>query len=124
MNQDGGPPPRRTAQQQIGQRGEDMALAFLQRQGLVLSERNFRCRGGELDLIMRERETVVFVEVRQRRNRDFGGAAASVTAAKQSRLLLAAQIFLQRYGAPPPCRFDVIAIDGEQIAWIKNAIDA
>lgn len=123
MTQERGTAQRRTAQQHTGQQGEDQALAFLQQQGLVLIERNFRCRGGELDLVMRERETLVFVEVRKRRSRDFGGAAASVTATKQSRLMLAAQIFLQRYAPLPPCRFDVIAIDGEQIDWIKNAID-
>lgn len=114
----------RTAKQLIGEAAEDGALHFLQQQGLALVERNFRCKGGEIDLIMQERNMLVFVEVRKRADTRHGGAAASVTARKQARLIIAAQIFLQRYKMPPPCRFDVIAIDGEAINWLKNAIDA
>ena len=114
----------RTKQQVLGQQGEDLALAHLQQSGLMLVERNFRCRTGEIDLIMLERGTLVFVEVRQRGNAGFGGAAASVTQAKQARLVSAAQQYLQRHSILPPCRFDVVAIDGNGIDWLKNVIDA
>lgn len=113
----------RTSRQISGQAGEDAALAYLQQQGLALVERNFRCRGGEIDLIMTERATLVFVEVRLRADARHGGAAASVTPAKQARLVRAAQLYLQRYRTPPACRFDVIAIEGAHIDWIRNAID-
>ncbi|WP_292937228.1 YraN family protein [Noviherbaspirillum sp.] len=115
---------RRTVKQISGDAAEDRALQFLQQRGLTLQERNFRCKGGEIDLIMHDRDALVFVEVRKRTDARFGGAAASVTARKQARLIIAAQVFLQGYKMPPACRFDVIAIDGEQIDWLKNAIDA
>lgn len=107
-----------------GRAAEEQACGYLVRQGLTLVERNFRCRGGEIDLIMRQSETLVFVEVRLRADDRHGGAAASVTAAKQARLITAAQLFLQRYPSPPPCRFDVIAIDGDRLSWVRNAFDA
>jgi putative endonuclease len=117
-----------TAKQVTGQAGEDAALAHLLQHGLILVERNFRCKGGEIDLIMQERkqgrDELVFVEVRKRADLRHGGAAASVTPRKQARLILAAQLFLQRYRAPPACRFDVIAIDGDALNWIRNAIEA
>lgn len=115
---------RRTAKQIVGEAAEDRALQYLQQQGLSLVERNFRCKGGEIDLVMQERNTLVFVEVRKRADNRYGGAAASVTARKQARLILAAHIFLQRYGMPPPCRFDVMAMDGDAMNWLKNAIEA
>jgi putative endonuclease len=114
----------RTDRQIKGQAGEDDALAYLQARGLTPVERNFRCKGGELDLVMAESGTLVFVEVRKRADSSFGGAAASITARKQARLVIAAHVFLRRYKAPPPCRFDIIAIDGETINWLKNAIEA
>ena len=86
-------------------------------------ERNFRCKGGEIDLLMQDKNTLVFIEVRKRADKEYGGAAASVTSAKQQRLIAAAQYYLQRYTMLPPCRFDVIAIDGVDICWLKNAID-
>ena len=73
---------------------------------------------------MRDEASLVFVEVRKRANSDYGGAAASVTPAKQRRLLRAAQFFLLRYKSLPPCRFDVVAIDDDRLAWLKNAIEA
>jgi putative endonuclease len=115
---------KRTDRQVDGQAAEDVALAELSRHGLVLVERNFRCKGGEIDLVMQEQSTLVFVEVRKRADRRHGGAAASVTAAKQGRLIVAAAIYLQRYKHPPPCRFDVVAIDGTQLDWLKNAFEA
>lgn len=114
----------RTAKQIVGQQGEDDALIYLQQRGLALIERNFRCKGGEIDLLMQDKKTLVFIEVRKRADKEYGGAAASVTSAKQQRLIAAAQYYLQRYTMPPPCRFDVIAIDGNHISWLKNAIDA
>jgi putative endonuclease len=115
---------KRTGKQLQGQAGEDQALAYLERNGLRLLERNFRCKGGEIDLVMEEGATLVFVEVRKRAASAFGGAAASVGARKQARLIVAAQRYLQRYRLPPPCRFDVVAIDGATLDWLRNAIDA
>ena len=113
-----------------GQAAEDQALKWLQRQGLTLVQRNYRvargprARGGEIDLIMRERDgTLVFVEVRQRAAAGHGGAAASVTAAKQRSLRLAAQHFMLQLSTLPPCRFDVVAIDGDELQWLQAAFD-
>lgn len=114
----------RTAKQLAGDAGEERALHYLQQHGLTLVTRNFRCKGGEIDLILQDRADLVFVEVRQRASSSYGGAAASVTARKQARLVIAAQTFLQRYRIPPGCRFDVIAIDADRIDWLKNAIDS
>lgn len=113
----------RTASQIEGDAAEDRALVYLQQRGLTLLERNFRCKGGEIDLVMQEPRALVFVEVRKRADARYGGAAASVTARKQARLIVAAQVFLQRYRTPPACRFDVIAIDGSAIDWLENAIE-
>ena len=115
---------RRTARQIAGDAGEERALHFLQQHGLTLVERNFRCKGGEIDLVMQDGKALVFVEVRKRADASYGGAAASVTARKQARLVVAAQIFLQRYKMPPACRFDVIAIDADTMEWLKNVIEA
>lgn len=113
-----------TAKQVLGQAGEDAALVYLLQHGLALVTRNFRCKLGEIDLIMRDQACLVFVEVRKRASRDYGGAAASITPAKQRRLMRAAQVYLLRYRTPPACRFDVVAIDGERLTWLKNAIQA
>ena len=114
-----------------GDEAEARALAHLLRQGLTLVARNYRVaagprrRGGEIDLILRDRDgTLVFVEVRKRAGSAHGGAAASVGAAKQRSLLLAAQHYLLRVASPPPCRFDVVAIDGDALTWLKAAFDA
>ncbi|MDP2004325.1 MAG: YraN family protein [Rubrivivax sp.] len=114
-----------------GDAAETRALAWLQARGLQLVERNYRvargpsARGGEIDLVMRDRDgTLVFVEVRKRRGGAHGGAAASVGAAKQRSLVLAAQHYLLRFVAPPPCRFDVLALDGDAIEWLQAAFDA
>lgn len=115
----------------IGDEGEALALAHLQRAGLVLVERNYRvargprARGGEVDLILRERDgTLVFVEVRTRAGTTHGGAAASIGVAKQRRLVLAARHYLMRWPNPPPCRFDVVAIDAGRVEWLRGAFDA
>lgn len=113
----------------------------LQAAGLALVERNFRvargpsARGGEIDLVLRARDgTLVFVEVRSRAAgggggvgaaSGFGGSAASIGAAKRARLVYAARHYLQRFGDhPPPCRFDVVAIDGARVEWLPAAFDA
>jgi putative endonuclease len=114
----------RTPQQISGDNAEEEALAFLLQQGLTELARNFRCKGGELDLIMQERDTIVFVEVRRRSTLSYGGALASITPGKQKRLLIAAQTFLKTYRCVPACRFDVIAYDADQMTWLKNAIEA
>ncbi|MBS3998196.1 MAG: YraN family protein [Hydrogenophaga sp.] len=123
----------------MGDAAEDRALAHLQAQGLGLVQRNFRTPGrggGELDLIMRERDgTLVFVEVRHRTSARQGGAAASITVQKQRRIVFAARHFLLRLGSEPPCRFDVVLIQGDtraqastaqavSVEWIRAAFDA
>ncbi len=112
-----------------GVEGEDRALQHLQRQGLKLVQRNYRvargpgARGGEIDLILRDRDgTLVFVEVRLRSRAHFGGAAASVGTIKQARLWRTAAHYLSREVQAPPCRFDVIAIDGDALQWLKNVL--
>ncbi|MBC3881705.1 YraN family protein [Undibacterium sp. LX40W] len=114
----------RTPKQRSGDAAEERALVYLQAQGLQLVQRSFLCKGGEIDLIMRDAGFLVFVEVRQRADARFGGAIASVTAAKQKRLIHAAQIYLQGLRTQPPCRFDLVAIEGEQLQWLKNIISA
>lgn len=113
----------RTSRQISGDAAEDEALAFLLRQGLREVRRNFRCKGGEIDLIMRDGDVIVFVEVRKRSGDNYGGALASVTRTKQKRLIIAASIFLQCYRQPPACRFDVLAYDGDRLTWLKNAVE-
>lgn len=100
-----------------------MAAAFLERKGLRVIERNYRCRLGEIDLVAREGATTVFVEVRQRASKAFGGAAASITSAKRQRLLRAARHYLSRLRTLPQCRFDALLIEGDppQIEWVRNA---
>ncbi len=114
----------------MGDEAEARALTHLQQHGLTLVERNYRVaagprrRGGEVDLILRKRDgTIVFVEVRRRASALHGGAAASVVAAKQRSLVLAARHYLMRFAAPPPCRFDVVAIDGGALEWLRAAFD-
>ncbi|HEY9066986.1 MAG TPA: YraN family protein [Burkholderiaceae bacterium] len=115
-----------------GDAAEARALAHLQRHGLSLVQRNYRvaagphARGGEVDLILRDRDgTLVFVEVRARRSASQGGAAASIVAGKRRRLVFAATHYLSRLGSrPPPCRFDVVAIDGDAVEWLPAAFDA
>ena len=114
---------RLSGKQRQGQLWERQALAYLQRQGLRLVEANFRCKGGEIDLVMRDGDALVFVEVRQRADRAHGGAAASISPAKIRRLVHAAQLYLQRLPSLPCCRFDVVAIDGEQLEWLRNVIE-
>ena len=114
-----------------GDEGEARALVYLLDQGLTLVERNYRvargpsARGAEVDLIMRDRDgTLVFVEVRQRSGQDHGGAAATVSRGKQRKCIMGAQYYLMNLREWPPCRFDVVAIDGDSLHWIPAAFDA
>ncbi|MGH8183705.1 MAG: YraN family protein [Rhodanobacteraceae bacterium] len=113
----------------VGARFEQLALEYLERAGLKLVQRNFRTRFGELDLIMRDGGMLVFVEVRYRRDARFGGGAASVGPDKRAKLARAAQGFLQSHPhfTSSPCRFDVIAFDGEARApacnWQRAAFE-
>ena len=113
----------------VGDEAEAQALSHLQAAGLRLVARNFRTPGrggGEVDLIVQEPDgTLVFVEVRRRARTDFGGAAASVGHVKQRRIVFAARHYLARLRDLPPCRFDVVAIDGPGVVqWHKAAFDA
>jgi putative endonuclease len=106
----------------IGSAMEQLAEAFLKTQNLRPVARNHRCRHGEIDLVMRDGETLVFVEVRYRRSDRFGTAAETIDPRKQRRLAAAASHYLQGHPTLLPCRFDVVAVSGDEpIQWIKNA---
>jgi putative endonuclease len=110
-----------------GSQAELLAEKFLQRSGLVPLLRNYHCRYGEIDLIMLDGKTFVFVEVRLRSNRSFGGPAASIDTAKQKKILRAAQHYLSTLKQTPPCRFDAVlfkSVNELDIEWIKNAFTA
>lgn len=109
-----------------GAEAEDEAARFLALRGLEVVARNYRTRLGEIDLVARDGETLVFVEVRARSWAAFGGAAGSVDAAKRRRIVAAARHFLARLGAEPPCRFDVLTLQGPKgaPAWIRGAFGA
>ena len=106
-----------------GRHAEDAAAMFLQQQGLTLVERNYHCRFGEIDLIARDGDTLVFVEVRMRSSERFGGAAGSITAAKKQKLLRTARHYLAATAGTPACRFDALLLQGgdPSIEWLKNA---
>ena len=109
-----------------GARAEAMAAEFLSGRGLAIVERNWRRRCGELDIIARDGDTLVFVEVRLRARSDFGGAAESITAAKRARMIAAAGHYLAGVARAPPCRFDAIlldALDPSRIDWRRNVIE-
>jgi len=106
-----------------GAAAEALAARFLMARGLSIVGRNYRCRGGEIDLIVRDGKTLVFVEVRLRRSQAFGGAAESITATKRRRLRLAAQHYLLGLAREPPCRFDAILLDrlgAGNIEWLRG----
>jgi putative endonuclease len=113
--------------QRQGREAEAAAQEHLERQGLKLVAANYRCRWGELDLVMRHGSVLAFVEVRERKHSRFGGAAASVTRAKQEKVIATAQHFLQHHAEFRHCaaRFDVVAIDTQAgtatIEWIQAA---
>jgi putative endonuclease len=108
----------------IGDDKERLACAYLRDSGLRLLERNYRCRRGEIDLVMRDADTLVFVEVRFRASTRFGTPAETVDVHKQRRLAAAAAHYLQHHPTSLPCRFDVIAVSGtDRIDWIRNAFN-
>jgi putative endonuclease len=117
-----------SSDQNTGQRAEDRALEYLTRHGLKLIERNYRSRYGEIDLIMEDQRTIVFVEVRFRRGSRFGGALESVDRRKQAKLLVTAARFLQDQHINRPTRFDVAALspskEGFTVEWVKDAFRA
>lgn len=110
-----------------GDRAEQQALDYLQSRGLKLVRRNFLCRMGEIDLIMMHHQHLVFVEVRYRKNSNYGTPAATISFTKQRRLTRTANLYLQQQGSDMPCRFDVVAIVAQpetEIEWIQNAFEA
>lgn len=113
-------------QNNAGLVAEKLAATFLANHGLKLMVQNYHCKYGEIDLIMKESKTLVFIEVRLRSNSQFGSAAASITPQKQQKLILTAQHYLQQYG-DCQCRFDAILMDkadANHIEWLRNAFDA
>lgn len=121
--------PNKTLAQRLGAAGEERATAYLLAQGFTLVARNFRCPLGEIDIIVKNAQQLIFVEVKQRRSQHFGAAAEMVTPSKQKKIILSAQVFLQqhaKYRHLNP-RFDVIALDTSgieaEITWIPHAFD-
>jgi putative endonuclease len=111
-----------THRQKLGKAAEEHAEALLRRHGLKTLTRNYRCRGGEIDLIMRDGEHLVFIEVRYRRHQAFGGALSSIDGAKQRRLFVAAQHYLMNTRWQGPCRFDAVGFDeGREPQWVRDA---
>ncbi|AUU99695.1 YraN family protein [Phytobacter ursingii] len=118
--------PRQLTRKQTGDAWELQARRWLERKGMRFLAANVRERGGEIDLIMQDKSTTVFVEVRYRKSSFFGGAAASVTASKQRKLLHAARVWLARYNGSfdtVDCRFDVVAFTENEVEWIQNAFN-
>ena len=109
-----------------GAQAETLACTHLERAGLRLLQRNYRCQPGEIDLVMQDANTLVFVEVRYRRSDRFGSAAESVTAVKRRRLEAAAAHYLAATAARNPCRFDVVTLSGQppRIDWLRDAFQA
>jgi putative endonuclease len=109
-----------------GLAAEKLAATFLQNHGLTLVTQNYHCRYGEIDLVMRDKQILVFVEVRMRSSATFGGAAASITPQKQQKLIATAHHYLQQHQASD-CRFDAVLMnkaEPDHIEWIRNAFDA
>ncbi len=108
-----------------GEQAEALAAAFIEERGLRILARNYRCRHGELDLIARDGDMLVFIEVRSRKDTRFGGAAASINASKREKLLKAARHYLAALPVGPACRFDAVLLTGEppRIEWLRNVIE-
>ncbi len=104
---------------------EARAAAFLEEKGLKILEKNFRCKSGEIDLIAREMESIVFVEVKYRSDHAAGSASEAVDIRKQIQISRTAEFYLYSkiHSLEVPCRFDVIAFEGEKLIWLKNAFD-
>ncbi len=120
--------PLKVFKRRVGDAGEQRAEAFLRQRGLKPLERNWKCRHGEIDLIMLDRQTLVFVEVRLRTPLGFADSAESVDYHKQRKLIQAASMFLARHPAraEQPCRFDVVGLEGRdgELSWIRDAFEA
>lgn len=112
-----------STRQQRGRTAEQAAARFLQAHGLIVLARNYRVRGGEIDLVCRDGEQTVFVEVRARRAGGQSSAAESISPAKRRRIVLAARHWLLRHGETP-CRFDCLLFDGDQLTWLRDAFAA
>ncbi|RUM93894.1 MAG: YraN family protein [Thiothrix sp.] len=111
--------------QLLGNKAEQRALKYLLKQGLKHLESNFRSRYGEIDLILQDQETLVFVEVRYRKRQEYGGAASSVDRHKQRKLIKTGLTYLQKHSPEAICRFDIVAIqDKGPLEWIQNAFDS
>lgn len=102
---------------------EQLACDYLQARGLQFVERNYRLKRGEIDLIMRDGSTLVFVEVRYRKTQRYGGALQSIDPRKQARIIRCAQYYLQYRAPHAQARFDVVAVEGDQLHWIPNAFE-
>jgi len=113
----------RTPAQLAGGAAEDRAAEYLSQRGLAVIARNYRTRLGEIDLVARDGEVLVFVEVRMRSDGHFGGALESITPGKQRRIAAGAAQFLAQFPRPPRCRFDVVALDKGEIRWLKGAFE-
>ncbi len=127
--------PGQITTKRLGDEAETIAQVYLAKAGLKLVERNYRTPGrggGEIDLIMRANDgTLVFIEVRQRSGQSHGGAGASISGVKQQRIIFAARHYLMRFASPPPCRFDVVLVQGQsgvnaavELEWLQAAFDA
>ena len=113
-------------QNNAGLEAEKLAATFLQNHGLKMVAQNYHCRFGEIDLIMMDGKTLVFIEVRLRSNKHFGNADTSITAQKKQKLTLTAQHYLQTHG-DSQCRFDAVlmsSLDSANIEWVRNAFEA
>jgi putative endonuclease len=105
-----------------GEQSEQQACAYLLKQGLSLVETNFNCKYGELDIIMKDANTLIFVEVRFRKSNKYGGALESITKKKQDKIMAATQFYLMKNKLNSAVRFDVVALSNDaDICWIKNA---
>ena len=109
---------------ETGRKAEDLAAAFLQAKGLTIIEKNFMAKVGEIDIVAKDGDEIVFVEVRARASREFGGAAASVDGSKRRKLIRAASLWLQARGWDGACRFDVVAVEGGRLEHLPAAFDA
>ena len=110
----------------LGEPAEDLAAAFLEREGFKILERNYRCKMGEIDLIAQSGDTTIFVEVRARSSEAFGGAAESITATKRARLVRAAHHYLACHRGDRACSFDVVLVRGaeQRVEWLPGAFGA
>ncbi|HEX4781348.1 MAG TPA: YraN family protein [Usitatibacter sp.] len=114
---------RRTAAQVAGGEGEDAATALLVGNGMRIVARNYRTRFGEVDIVARDGESLVFVEVRLRADSRFGGAAGSIGTRKRARIAAAAREFLRQTRSNLPCRFDVVTIEAGEPRWLRAAFE-